>query len=453
MGAAQRPETQFAWNGDDALAYQVVGSGGEDLVYLQGLVSNVEMNWDHPAMRDFLTGLTQSRRLIVADARGMGCSERSSPREVWPLEIIMEDIRVLLDAVGSARATIMATQECAFAANMFAATYPHRTSGLILYEAAANWRWSPDTPWEWTADRWRAAAQTVRSWSLEVAKDDIKSGAPSMVGDALYLDWWYRYMLLSASPGYWSASAGIYQETDIRPLLPAIQVPVLVLTRPDHPDQSWPVSSAYLAKHIPGARVISLPGRDGALWLGDRAAVFAAVDTFFETMAAEHEDLERVVATILVTDMVGSTANAERLGDRAWGEVVERHNATVRALLHRFRGEEVDTAGDGFLAAFDGPARAIRCAQAIVESAAAMGTPVRAGLHTGEVEKIDGKIGGIAVNIGSRVAALAAADEVVVSQTVRDLVAGSGLSFQSLGRRRMKGLSDARIVYRVAPAR
>ena len=449
MTPDRRPETRFAWNGADALAYQVIGTGSEELVYLQSLVSNVEMNWAHPAMSGFLTELARSRRVLVADARGMGCSERSSPREVWPLEVIMEDIRVLLDAVGSSRATIMATQECAFAATMFAVTHPDRTSGLVLYEAAANWLWSPDTPWEWTVDQWRAKADDVRSWSWSAARDDVRSTMPSMAGDASFVDWWYRYVLLIASPGYFGAAAGLYRETDIRPLLPSIQVPVLVMSRAEHPDPSWPQSSEYLANHIPGAQFRTLPGRDAPLWLGDTAAVFSAIDRFLGTVAEERGDLERVVMTVLVTDMVDSTRTAERVGDHAWREMVERHHATVRVLLHRYRGTEVDTAGDGFLAAFDGPARAIRCAQAIRDSVAPIGIAVRAGLHTGEVGTIDRKIGGIALNIAARISSLAEPGEVLVSETVKDLVAGSGLTFESRGAHELKGLDDARNVYRV----
>ncbi|HEX7172026.1 MAG TPA: adenylate/guanylate cyclase domain-containing protein [Candidatus Limnocylindria bacterium] len=449
MTMGRRPETHFAWNGTDALAYQVIGDGTEDLVYLQGLVSNVEMNWAHPAMREFLTGLARSRRLVVSDVRGMGCSERSSPREVWPLEVIMEDIRVLLDAVGSDRATLIATQECAFAATMFAVTYPDRTNGLVLYEAAANWLWSPETPWEWTVDQWRAQANHIKAWSWANARDAIRKDMPSMAGDASFLDWWYRYVLLSTSPGYWEASAGLYSETDIRPLLPAIQVPVLVMTRPGHPEPSWPLSSEYLANHIPGARLVPLPGRDAPLWMGDNAPVLTAIDRFLGTVANERDDLERVVMTVLVTDMVGSTATAHQVGDREWRVIVERHHATVRALLNRYRGAEVDTAGDGFLAAFDGPARAVRCARAIVDSMAPLGIIVRAGLHTGEVETIDGKIGGIALSIGARIASLAGPSEVLVSQTVKDLVAGSGLTFESRGTHVLKGLADSWSVHRV----
>jgi class 3 adenylate cyclase len=453
MSGSRRPETQFAWNGDDAMAFQVLGSGDADLLYLQGLASNIELNWDHASMRDFLGGLARSRRLIVSDVRGMGCSERASPREVWPLEILMDDIGRVMDAAGSERAVVMATQECAFAACMYAAAHPQRVVALILYEAAANWLWSPETPWEWTAEEWSKMARSIQAWSRAEAAENIRREAPSMAGDAAYLDWWYRYVLLSSAPGYWAASADLYMETDLRPLLPAIQVPLLVLSRPQHPDASWPASSAHLASLVPGSRLVSLPGRDARIWLGDQAPTFAAIDDFLAAASAERDDLDRSVLTILVTDMVGSTETATRLGDRAWRRLVERHHATVRTLLQRYRGTEVDTAGDGFLAAFDGPARAIRCAQSIVASVAGQGVTLRAGLHTGECDIIDSKIGGIAVNIGARVAGAANPGEVLVSQTVRDLVAGSGLAFDDRGAHRLKGLAEEWRLYRVLPQR
>jgi len=443
-----RPETQFAWHGDDALAYQVVGDGHTDLVYLQGLISNVELNWDHPAMARFLTGLARNRRLIVTDARGWGCSERSSPREPLPIEVLTEDLGVVLDAVGSPRAVIMANNDCAFAAMLFAATYPDRTAGVILYEASANWTWTEETPWEWTAERWNVQVEDFRTWGRDDAVDDIAFFAPSMAGDERYLEWWYRLYLLSGAPGYSAAVATRYQATDLRALLPAIRVPAIVLVRPDHPEPSWLPSGRYLAAHIPGARLVELPGRDAPLWLGDQDAVVRAVDRFVADIREERGELDTVVATVLFTDIVGSTETAVRLGDGGWREVVDRHHATVRALLDRFRGTEIDTAGDGFFASFDGPARAIRCALAIVDSLAPFGIDVRAGLHTGECEMIDGKVGGIAVNIGARVAALAGPGEVLVSQTVRDLVAGSGLSFDDRGEHALKGIPDPRQLYR-----
>ncbi len=239
MEAQSRPETQYAWHGDDALAYQVIGDGPVDLVYLQGLVSNVELNWDHPAMARFLTALAAGRRLIVADARGWGCSERSSPSMPWPIELLMEDLRVVLDAVGSRRAVVMANNDCAFVATLFGATYPERTAGLILYEASANWLWTEETPWEWTAERWVQEVGRLPDLVAHRSRGRGRVFRPSMAGDERYIEWWYRYYLLSGSLGYAAASAARYMATDIRAILPAIRVPVTVLVRPDHPEPSW----------------------------------------------------------------------------------------------------------------------------------------------------------------------------------------------------------------------
>lgn len=448
MPVRRSPETQYAWNGEDALAYQVVGNGDDHLLYLPGYTSNVELNWDEPSVARFLRGLARGRRLTVTDPRGVGCSERSSAREPWPLEMIVDDIRVLLDTTATPRATIMASNECAFAACMFAATYPERASGLILYEASARWLWSPETPWEWTAERWQEVQSSEPTWSRLDAARSVRAGAPSMAGDSRYVEWWYRYCLLSAAPGYNRAAGARYMDTDVSGLLPAIHVPVLVLAREHHPDPSWKPSADHLASHIAGSRLVELPGGDAPLWLGDQSVLLDAIDTFFAGMRRERSELDRVLATVLVTDVVGSTSLMAEIGDRAWKDLVQRHHALVRALLKRFRGTEVDTAGDGFLATFDGPARAIECAHAVVQSVAGLGIEVRAGLHTGECEVADGKVAGIAVNIGARIAGLAGPSQVVVSQTVRDLVAGSGIEFEDHGSHRLKGLADLWRLYR-----
>jgi len=447
MPPPRRPETQFAWNGEDALAYQVVGDDGENLVYLQGWISNVELNWDELNVARFLRGLARHRRLIVADPRGVGCSERSSAREPWPLEMTVEDLRVVLDATESPRATIMASNECAFAACMFAATYPERTDGLILYEASAQWLWSPETPWEWTVERWQEGQAGPSTWTRADAANGVRLLAPSMADDTEYVNWWYRYCLLSAAPGYNRAAGARYMDTDVSAVLPAIHVPVLVLVRPEHPDPTWVPSAAHLASHIPGSRLIELPGQDAPLWLGDQSVLLSSLDTFFADMRRERGELIRVLATVLVTDIVESTSVMARLGDREWKELVQQHHAIVRALLRRFRGTEVDTAGDGFLATFEGPARAIECARAVVQSVAPLGIEVRAGLHTGECEVADGKVAGLAVNMSARIADLAGPSQVVVSQTVRDLVVGSGIRFEDHGSYRLKGVPDAWRVY------
>ena len=447
-----RPETRFAWSGESALAYQILGESTPDLFYLPGWMSNVELNWDHPTMSRFLRGLARSRRLIMTDPRGVGCSERSSPHDVWPLETVMEDVNVLLDAAGGERVVMFATNQAGFVACMFAATYPERTAALILYDASANYLWSEETPWEYTEERFEQQEEWIREpWTRPKALEDIRERAPSMADDRDYVEWWYRYCLLSEAAGSSVASSRKYMDTDVRPILPSIRVPALVLVRPQAygGDPTWVDPARYLAEHIPGARLEELPGRDSSLWVGHQAPVHRAIDAFLGEVRREQSELERVLATVLFTDIVGSTEKAGELGDRSWRELVEHHHAVVRAMLARYKGNEVDTAGDGFFASFDGPARAIRCAQAISDAMRPLGLQIRAGLHTGEVETIDGKVGGIAVVIGARVGALADPSEVFVSQTVKDLVAGSGLTFEDAGEHELKGVPDRWRLYRV----
>jgi class 3 adenylate cyclase len=447
-----RPETQIAWSGDAALAYQVLGDGDRDLVYLPGWISNVELNWDHPAMARLLRGLARDRRLIVTDPRGRGCSERSTPHDVWPLETMMEDIRVLLDATGSERAALLATDELGFVACMFAATYPERSAALVLYRSAANFLWSEETPWEWTEEQFDRQEELLKVWATRDALyQDLSERDPSLADDPSSREWWYRYNLLSEAVGSAVASARKYMYTDVRPILPSIHVPTLVLLRPEAnaEDPSWVGSARFLAGRIPGARLVELPGSDSSLWAGDQSSILRAIDSFLAEVRHEDAELERVLATVLFTDIVGSTEKVAELGDAGWRDLVERHHAAVRALLERFRGIEVDTAGDGFFASFDGPARAIRCALAIVEQVKRLGIEVRAGLHTGECEVIDGKVGGMAVNIGARIGATARPSEVLVSQTVRDLVVGSGLQFEARGEHELKGVAGPWRLYRV----
>ncbi len=439
----ERPATRFIWNGDVALAYQVLGTGTPELLYLQGWVSNIELNWDHPVMARFLRGLGRNRRLIMHDVRGMGVSERASPNDVWPLETVMEDLVVLLDEIGVERTAILATNECALVALMFAATYPERTHAIVLFEATANPLWSQETPWEWTEEQFeRQETEFRRSWTREVVTAELRAQVPSIADDADYLEWWYRYGLLSQGGGHAIASTRKYMRTDLRSILPSIHVPVLALVRPEHPEPSWASSGRFLADRIPGAAIRELPGGDGFIWTGDQLATHGAIDEFLEEIRQEQVDMDRVLATVLFTDIVGSTEMAATRGDRAWHRLIDRHHAAVRALLDRYRGAEVDTAGDGFFATFDGPARAIRCARAIIAEMRQLGIDVRAGIHTGEVEVIDGKLGGLTVQIGARVGAMARPSQVLVSQTVRDLVAGSGLALEDAGEHTLKGIPD-----------
>ena len=445
------PETRFAWNGDMALAYQALGDGEIDLLYLSGVASNVELNWDHPLMARFLRGLANGRRLIVMDPRGTGCSDRGTPRDIPQLETRMDDITAVMDAVGSERVAILATNEMAFVACMFAATYPERTDGLILYEAAATFLRTEDTPWEWSDERWteQETAYIERLGSREGTLEEVQEYAPGLERDPAYVEWWHRYCLLSEGPGAARAAGNHYRYTDIRAILPSIRVPVLVLVRPDHPEPTWTPAASYLAGAIAGAHLVEIPGNAGWLWVGDHAPIHGEIAGLLDEIGRERSDLERVLATVLFTDIVGSTEQLASMGDGGWKDVVQRHHAYVRALLDRFRGVEVDTAGDGFFATFDGPARAIRCARAIVESVRALGIEVRAGLHTGECERIDGKVGGLAVNIGARVGALAGPSEVLVSHTVKDLMVGSSAAFEDRGEHELKGIPGRWHLYAV----
>jgi pimeloyl-ACP methyl ester carboxylesterase len=354
----ERPETQFAWNGESALAYQVLGEGEPDLLYLSGWISNVELNWDHAVMVRFLRGLASGRRLIVMDPRGTGCSERGTPRDVPQLETMMDDVIAVMNAAGSDRIALLATNETAFVACMFAATYPERTVGVVLYEASATFVRSEETWWEWTDERWEEEERRFRSLlgdrggSAAAFRDSF----PSHADDPSMFDWWYRYNLLSQAAGAGIAAGSRYRYTDIRGILPSIHVPVLVLARREHPELSWWHSAEHLVRSIAGARLVELPGRDEWLWAGDQQPVHAAVDAFIDEIGRERSELERVLATVLFTDIVGSTEKLAEVGDRAWKDLLERHHAHVRALLERYRGVEIDTVGDGFFATFDGPA-------------------------------------------------------------------------------------------------
>jgi class 3 adenylate cyclase len=447
----QRPKTRYVWNGDAALAYQVLGDGPSDLLYLQGGGSNLELNWSHPLMVRFLRGLARTRRLIVTDARGTGCSERCSPHDVWELETLMDDLAVVLADCSSERTAILATQQCAFVACMFAATYPDKASALVLHEAASNWRWTPETPWEWSDEQFDSDIADIRrlGGAQEYWDETVRWRDPSMSDDHVYAEWWRMYQVLATTPGSNAAMMEKYTRADVRRILPSIHVPVLVLVRRDHSDPAWLPGARHLAERIPGARLVELAGRDLSLWVGDQESALRAIDTFLKDVQREEAELERVLATVLFTDIVGSTEKAAELGDTGWRDIVERHNAAVRTLLGRFRGAEVDTAGDGFYATFDGPARAIRCAQAVVEEVLALGIEIRAGVHTGECEVIDGKVGGMAVSIGARVAGAAQPSEVLVTQTVKDLVVGSGLEFEDRGEHELKGVADSWRLYRV----
>ena len=446
------PETRYAKTSDGVhVAYQVVGAGPVDVVFVMGWTSNIEALWEEPAVARFFNRLGSFARLIVFDKRGTGLSDRVPEDRLPSLEVRMDDARAVMDAVGTQRAVIFGVSEGGPMATVFAATYPARTIALALFGTAACWKPADDYPFPASSDAEfeRRLEHIDRLWGTrEYAAEAIRTwAAPSLEGDERATEWLANYTRRAASPGAAIALARMNRGIDVRAALPAIHVPTLVLAREHDPD--FPAEETrWMADRIRGATFVQLPGGDHFFWVGDQAAILDEVERFVVATRGEEVDLDRVLGTVLFTDIVGSTAKAVELGDVEWRKLVDRHHGTVRALIGRFRGTEVDTAGDGFFATFDGPARAVRCGQAISAAVRDLGLEVRAGVHTGELETASGKVRGIAVNIGARIGALAEPSEVLVSSTVRDLVSGSGLVFEDAGEHTLKGLPDPWRLYR-----
>jgi len=447
-----RPETRYAKTSDGVhVAYHVVGDGPVDLVVVMGWTTNIEAMWEEPSIAGFFTRLASFSRLILFDKRGTGLSDRVPEDRLPSLEVRMDDARAVMDAVGSQRAVIFGVSEGGPMATLFAATYPARTIALVLFGTAASWKADKDYPFPSSSDEaFEASLERMdRSWGTrDYAAEALREWlAPSLADDERMIDWLADYTRRGASPGAAIALARMNRGIDVRPALPAVHVPTLVLARTDDPD--FPVEETrWLAERIRGATFVEAPGEDHLFSAGDQASLLDPIETFVAAVRDQEADLDRVLGTVLFTDIVGSTERAVELGDSGWRELVERHHGAVRALLGRFRGTEIDTAGDGFFATFDGPARAVRCAQAITAAVQGLGLEVRAGVHTGELETVAGKVGGIAVNIGARVGAIAGPSEVLVSSTVRDLVSGSGLVFEDAGEHQLKGLTDPWRLYR-----
>jgi class 3 adenylate cyclase len=428
-----QPETKYTKSGEVSIAYQVVGDGPRDLVYIPEAWTPLEWQWEEPAYERFLRRLASFSRLILFDKRGTGLSDRVPGAT---LEERMDDMRAVMDAVGSKRAALWGICEGGPMALLFAATYPERTSALVLYGTFARFRQDSDYPWGFTTEVLDGFRRSVDdSWGTG---QSLTVFAPSLAHDARFRQGWGRCERLGASPGSVCALMRMDAEIDVRDILPSVRVPTLVIHRTG--DRLTPVGGAkYTAGRIPGARFVELPGDDHLL-VGDQDAILAEIEEFLTGVRPSPEP-DRVLATVLFMDIVGSTERAVELGDRRWHELLERYYALVRTELTRFRGREIDTAGDGVFATFDGPARAVRCACAIRrEAVTSLGLDIRAGLHTGECEVMASKIGGIAVHIGARVAAHAEPGEVVVSSMVKDLVAGSGLRFADRGVHVLKGV-------------
>jgi pimeloyl-ACP methyl ester carboxylesterase len=436
MMAGTLPETRYARSGDVNIAYQVVGrpDAGLDLVFVSGWVSHVEYMWEVPQIAHFLGRLAGFSRLIFFDKRGTGLSDRAV--EMPTLEQRMDDVRAVMDATGSERAAVFGVSEGGPMCALFAATYPERTSALVMYGAYAKRIWSPDYPWAPTLEKRQTFFDAIaQGWGGVV---DLATLAPAEADDPGFQRSWATYLRMGASPGAALALARMNTGIDIRDVLPAIRVPTLILHRTGDLDMNIE-EGRYLADHIPGARFVELAGDDHLWWAGDIDAMLDQVEEFL-TGVPRGAELDRVLATVLFVDIVGSTEQLTRVGDRRWRELLDAYYALARRELTRFRGHEVDTAGDGLLAIFDGPARAIRCASAISTGAQRLGLQVRAGLHTGECEVMGDRVGGIAVHTGARVMAAAGAGEVLVSSTVKDLVAGSGIEFEDRGVHALKGV-------------
>lgn len=430
------PETRYARSGRLNIAYQVVGAGPRDLVMVPGWVSHVEFAWELPPLARFLNRLASFARLIVFDKRGTGLSDRVPNADLPGLDERMDDLRAVLDATGSKSAALFGFSEGGNLAMTFAAAKPSRVSALVTFGVFAKRVWSPDYPWAPTPEaRAMEYEQIEREWGHMM---DLSRIMPSMVNDVEYVKRVATYLRRSASPGAAVTLLKMNTQIDVRHLLPIIKAPTLVMHRVGDRDASIE-EARFIAARIPGARLVELPGEDHLPWIGDSDAVTDQIAEFI-TGARLPRDVDRVLATVLFTDIVGSTEHVAQMGDRAWRERLAEHHAMAREEIAHWRGREINTAGDGFLAVFDGPARAIRCALALHERLSRIGISIRAGLHTGEVTMADEDVSGMAVHIGARVAASAGAGETLVSGTVKDLVIGADLAFTDRGATTLKGV-------------
>jgi class 3 adenylate cyclase len=445
------PDVRYARTPEGAhVAYQVVGAGAVDLVWPGVGFSNLDLQWQMDSWARFPHQLGTITRLITFDPRGWGLSDRISEQQLPSLETRMADAVAVMDAAGSTRAALFGADATGPLAILFAATFPERTSALILYGTYASGRWSPDYPWAWTEDQWDTfLKETGERWGEPAYMEEyLRYLAPSAPTDPETVKAFTMFLRNAASPGTAVAINQLERETDVREVLQAVHVPTLVIHRTC--DEVYEVGGGrYLAEHISGARLVELDGVNHLPWYGDPDAIVREIDRFLGSVLEEEAEFDRLLATLMFTDIVGSTQRASQLGDRAWRQLLATHHQRVRGLLGRYRGREIDTAGDGFLATFDGPARAVRCAVAIAQAMRDLRLEVRVGVHTGEIELEGDDLRGIAVHIGARVASLAAPGEVLVSSTVKDLVAGAGLSFEDAGEHELKGVPDRWHLYRV----
>jgi pimeloyl-ACP methyl ester carboxylesterase len=441
------PETRYARTSDGVhIAYASTGEG-PDLIFIPGFVSNVELFWEDPDASRFFGRLSRFVRVTVLDKRGTGLSDAVPNDDLPPIEVRMDDIRAVMDTIGAERAFIAGHSEGGQNCAVFAATYPERTLGLILITSDVRGAWAPDHPWGMRQEEWEADQLLIEEgWGTgEYMASFFPQIMPSLADDEPARERFSRFWRRSASPAAAMAVSRMWWETDIRGVLPAISVPSLILWRSGSP---WAQESRYLAERLPGAKAVEIEGPDHVPWAGDTEPFLSEIEEFV-TGTRPPVEPDRVLATVLFTDIVGSTERAAAMGDARWRELLEAHHTVIRAELERSRGREIDTAGDGFLATFDGPARAVRCALAVMPLVRGLGLEVRAGAHTGEIELHGDSVAGLAIHIGARVAALAGPSEVLVSSTVKDLTAGSGLTFEDAGEHELKGVPDRWRLYRV----
>ena len=442
-------EVGYARSGDVRIAYQLVGDGPLDLILVHGWVCTFQPGWENPKLASFYRRLASLGRLILFDKRGTGLSDRVSPERLPDLETRMDDVRAVMDAVGSERALVLGVSEGGAMSALFAATYPERTIGLVLIGAFARMMHAPDYPIGVTENAYQRRLTLLddEDWARQTTVEWLSRVGPDLLEDETAIRWYASYLMRGASPSASRAIRVMNREIDVRAVIPTIAVPSLVLYRAD---EYMSERTRYLGERIPGAELVELPGNDHLPWEGDQDPLFSEIDRFVSGLRAEIAS-DRVLATLLFTDIVASTATAANLGDERWNALLAQHNGTVRAQLARFRGREIDATGDGMLATFDGPARAVRCAAAIVRSVREIGLEVRTGVHTGEIQQTDSGVAGIAVHIAARVMAEALPSEVLVSSTVKDIVAGSGIAFEERGERELKGVPDRVRLYAATP--
>jgi class 3 adenylate cyclase len=442
-------DIRYAKNGDVHIAYEVLGTGGGiDLLLIRTFVSQLEQFRRLPNMAQFTDALSGLGRLICFDHRGTGLSDRVRGYRLSTIEERVDDLRAVLDAAGSRRTVILALADGGPLGCMFAAAHPERTTALLLCNTRPRIAWAPDYPWGiQEAEFERELADIDRGWGTRArAEANARRWPFEGMSHDEQVDWYVGNMRVSAGPGDAMAAFRMFYESDVRHVLSTIRVPTLVLTR----GGGQADEGAAFARLIPGARHRAMPGTATYVISEHAEAYLDAIEGFVREVRDEEAAFESILATVLFTDIVGSTARQAELGDVGWQQLIAEHHRLIRGCLARYRGRELDTAGDGFFAAFDGPVRAIRCTQAIRESVASLGIELRAGLHTGECRSTDGKVGGLAVSIGARVTALAGPSEILVSQTVRDLVAGSGLEFVDRGEHELRGVPGMWKVYAVS---